>query len=301
MLSKDYLADAQKLIRLSSPHINVTMTAEEAIQGALLFSLGVEKLLKYLLAEINPIFILKIADFKHSAPSLYNDRIVSHGKNDEIDTKPDSDVITFRVSLSRSKVFSKVANKHSQLLYTLAHWRNVIAHRPTSELDLTKVELMLKKDAIPLIREFSEELQISLSDFFGSEETRLSELSQQLTNREMFEAEMNQLLEKHKTQWEQRRTYAEFESQANDLTTSLLKHSGVDFSYDVIPCPACDNLCVVRIEPDYDYADGESYISGVYAEQLHCYYCGLNMDTYEALDFVGVDGLLAAAHEEDLI
>ena len=113
MMISDYLADAQKLIRLSSPHIRASMTSEETIQGALLFALGVEKLLKYLLAEINPIFILKIADFKHSAPLLYSDRIVSSGKNNEIDPKPDSDVITFRVSLGRSKAFSKTANKHS--------------------------------------------------------------------------------------------------------------------------------------------------------------------------------------------
>ncbi len=298
MLSSDYLADAKKLILLSSPHIKASMTPEEAVQGALLFALGIEKLLKYLLAEINPIFILKIADFKHSAPSLYSDRIVSTGKTDEIDTKPDSDVITFRISLSRSKVFSKVANKYSQLLFTLAHWRDIIAHRPTSELDLVKVELMLKKDAVPLIREFSEEQNISLSDFFGSEETRLSELSQQLTNREQFETEMNQLLANHKTIWEHRSANAELISQANDLTSSLLKHSGVDFAYDEVPCPACGNLCVIRIEPDYDYADGESYLSGVYAEQLHCYYCGLNMDTYEALDFVDVDGLLANVYED---
>ncbi len=58
MLISDYLADAQKLIRLSSPQIKASMTPEEAIQGALLFALGIEKLLKYLLAEINPIFIL---------------------------------------------------------------------------------------------------------------------------------------------------------------------------------------------------------------------------------------------------
>jgi hypothetical protein len=249
------------------------------------------------LAEINPIFILKIADFKHSAPSLYNDRIVSTGKSDEIDTKPDSDVITFRISLGRAKVFSKVAHKHSQLLFTLAHWRDVIAHRPTAELNLSKVELMLKKDAVPLIREFSEELKISLSDFFGSEELRLTELSQQLTNREKFETEMKQMLASHKDLWEHRSTNIEFRSQANDLTSTLLKHSGVDFSYEEIPCPACSNLCVVRIEPDYDYADGESYLSGIYAEQLHCYYCGLNMDTYDSLDFVDVDGLLASACE----
>ena len=151
MLSKKYLADAQNLIKLAAPHVKDSMSPENAIQGGLLFALGVEKLLKFVLAGINPIFILKVADFKHSAPSLYSDKIVATEKNDEIDTKPNSDVITFRISLSRSKVFSKTANKHSQMLFTLAHWRDVIAHRPTSELDLDRVALMLKKDAVVLL------------------------------------------------------------------------------------------------------------------------------------------------------
>jgi len=184
MLSNDYLADAQKLIRLASPHINASMTPENSIQGALLFALGVEKLLKHVLADINPIFILKVADFKHSAPSLYGHRIASTGKSEEIDAQPNSDVITFRVSLGRSKVFSKASNKYSQMLYTLAHWRDVIAHRPTSELDLAKVALMLQKDAVPLVSDFAEELGISPSSFFGDDEPRLTELSTRLTDRE---------------------------------------------------------------------------------------------------------------------
>ncbi len=55
MLSSDYLANAQKLTKLASPHINFSMSPENAIQGALLFALGVEKLLKHVLVEINPI------------------------------------------------------------------------------------------------------------------------------------------------------------------------------------------------------------------------------------------------------
>lgn len=298
MLSGDYLADAQKLTKLASPHINSSMSPENAIQGALLFALGVEKLLKHVLADINPIFILKVADFKHSAPSIYGNRIVHTGKNDEIDTKPDSDVITFRVSLGRSKVFSKAAIKYSQMLYTLAHWRDVIAHRPTSELDLAKVARMLQKDAFPLVTEFAAELGISLSEFFGDDEKRLTELSSKLTNREKFETEMNQLLANHLALWEHRSSQGDFAAQANDITFSLLKQTGADYAYDGVTCPACGNLCTVRIEPDYDYADGESYQSGVYAEQLQCFFCDLKIDTYEALSCVDVDGLLASAYED---
>jgi hypothetical protein len=298
MLSNEYLTDAQKLIRLASSHIKASMSPEDSIQGGLLFALGVEKLLKFTLAKINPIFVLKVSDFKHSAPSLYSNKIVSAGKNDEIDAKPNSDVITFRVSLSRSKVFSKTANKHSQMLFTLAHWRDVIAHRPTSELDLDKVGLMLRKDAIALIRDFSEEFDVSFLEFWGPESERLVALSQLLTNREKFEKEMTKKLEAHKKLWEYRTTNTEFISQADEITSSLQKQSGDNFSFEGVTCPACGKTCVVRIEPDYDYADGESYITGVYAEKLNCYYCSLKLETYDELAYVDVDGLLAAVYHE---
>lgn len=297
MLSKDYLADAQGLIKLASPHIKTTMTHEDTIQGALLFSLGIEKLLKHVLAETNPVFILRVADFKHSAPSLYSDRIVSSGKNPEIIAKPDSEVITFRVSLSRSRVFSKAANTYSNMLHTLANYRDIIAHRPTSELDINKVARMLQKDAFPLISAFGEELQISTSSFFGPEEVRLRKLSQGLTDHDRFEHEMNQLLDEHLAMWKSKSTNAKFVSQAKDNTASLLKQSGTDFVHEEVTCPACDNMCVVRIEPDYDYADGESFLSGAYVQELHCFFCDLNLDTYDTLNFVDADSLLASAHE----
>ena len=228
MLSKDYLADAQRLTNLASPHIKATMSHDDTIQGALLLSLGVEKLLKHVLAEINPVFILKVADFKHSAPSLYSDRIIHSDKNPEIIANPDSDVVTFRVSLGRARTFYKAANAYSNMLHTLANYRDIIAHRPSSELDMNKAARMLQKDAFPLIGAFCEELQIPSSSFFGSEEARLRKLSQDLTDHERFEQEMNQLLDQHLAQWESRRAKPELVSQAKEKTLSMLKRSGTD-------------------------------------------------------------------------
>lgn len=296
MLSKDYLVDAQRLIKLAAPHIKATMTHDDAIQGALFLSLGVEKLLKHVLAEINPVFILKVADFKHSAPSLYSDRMFADGKNSEIVAKPDSDVVTFRVSLSRSRAFSKTANTYSNMLHTLSNYRDIIAHRPTSELDLKITTRMLQKDAFPLISAFAEELRIPPSGFFGSEEVRLRKLSQDLTDRDKFEQEMNQLLDEHLALWKSRSSDAELVSRAKDKTAALMKQFSTKYSYEGVACPACNNVCLVRLEPDYDYADGESYLSGVYVEELHCYFCDLELETYEALNFVDVDGLLASTY-----
>ncbi len=54
-------------------------------------------------------------------------------------------------------------------------------------------------------------------------------------------------------------------------------------------CPICDNLflALFDLEADYDYSDGESYISGVYplVKCLHCDKCcfyvdGIDINTY---------------------
>lgn len=297
MLSENYLADAQRLSKLAAPHIKATMTHDEIVQGALFLSLGVEKLLKHVLAEINPVFIMNVADFKHSAPSLYGDRMVTTGKNSEIAEKPNSDVVTFRVSLSRSRIFSITANTYRNMLYALSNYRDIIAHRPTSELDLIKAARMLQMDAFPLICAFAEELRIPTSDFFGSEDIRLRKLTQDLSDRNKFEQEMNQLLAKHMALWESRRSDMGLVSQAKDKTAALIKQHSTEYAHEGVACPACNNMCVVRIEPDYDYADGESYLSGAYVEELHCYFCDLKLDTYDALNFVDADGLLASAYQ----
>jgi hypothetical protein len=296
MLSNDYLSrylakyleDAQTLVSLASQHIDDSMTPEEAIKSMLLFASGVEKLLKYALAEINPIFILKKADFKHSAPSLYGDSILSANRNDE----SKADVIDFRVALGRSKAFYKTAHKYSQMLFTFGKWNDIIAHRSTAELNLDKVARLLQKDALPLIKDFAEELKLPLSSFFGSEKERLTELSRQLTNPERFARDMKMLFESHRSYWEHLQTQAERLSQAHDNTAALLKRTTTDHAYTKVTCPVCGNVATVRTEPDYDHADGEQYQVGVYADRLLCNCCNIILDTYESLNFIDVYGLL---------
>jgi hypothetical protein len=161
-----YLTDSKRFLRIAFRDVKNTITPDEAIQSTLFFALGIEKLLKYLLSNINPTFVLKIPDFKHSAPSLYKELIVNRG-NSEIENKPNSDVITFGTSLARAKTFSTVAQKHGQLLGTVSHWRNVIAHLPSDSLDETKVNMMLRRDAALLVQDFCLELDLSLEDFLG--------------------------------------------------------------------------------------------------------------------------------------
>jgi hypothetical protein len=292
-MSDEYLEDAKKLIGMCSRHISEEMDEDGAIQGALFLALGMEKLLKHLLVKINPIFILKSSDFKHSAAALYSHLFCSDGEG-EVAKQPDTDVLTFRSSLTRARVFSAAANTNSQLLYSLAGWRDVIVHRPTSEVDKAVLARMLKKDAVELLSSFATELNLDLSDFLGLETSRLVDLSKKLSDQVKFEERMEELLTSHRVLWEHRKkTNQLIFEQATAITRNLLKQTGPDFMYDEVSCPACGNTATVRIEPDYDSADGESYLAGVYVQELSCFFCSLRLQSYEELSFFGVNDLLS--------
>lgn len=67
MTASEFLADAKKLILMSCGDISVQMNELEVIHATTFFSLGVERLLKFVLAEINPVFVLTSGDFKNAA------------------------------------------------------------------------------------------------------------------------------------------------------------------------------------------------------------------------------------------
>jgi hypothetical protein len=83
--------------------------------------------------------------------------------------------------------------------------------------------------------------------------------------------------------------------------------AGIEDSYnptkyddDLVDCPACTGRAIthgsydVTWEPDWDYADGESYIAGAYPVvtyapgYLKCNVCGLELDGEDQLRAAGI-------------
>jgi hypothetical protein len=84
--------------------------------------------------------------------------------------------------------------------------------------------------------------------------------------------------------------------------------TGIERSYDVtkyeqalVDCPGCGRQALtsgsydVDWEPDYDYADGETYVAGAYPVvtfrpgYLHCRVCDLELDGEEQLEAAGIE------------
>lgn len=293
MTASEFLADAKKLILMSCKDINAQMNESAVIHATTFFSLGVERLLKFVLAEVNPVFVLTSGDFKNAAPCLYKHQFVNGDQHGVTSSKPDTDVVSFRVAMQRALLFSTGVKVNSQLLFSLANYRDILAHRPLAELDIGKANRLLAKDGYKLLNDICSERTISIKEFFGTDHDRLRDLSRKIQSEEDFSQSMADLIEQHKALWLRRASQPEFIKQANDITQSLLASSGHDFSYVPFTCPACDQEAVARIEPDYDYdpAEKTSYVTGVFVDSINCYFCGLKLQDYEELNYVNANSI----------
>lgn len=293
MTASEFLADAKKLILMSCRDISAQMTELEVIHATTFFSLGVERLLKFVLAEINPVFVLTSGDFKNAAPCLYKHKFVNGDQHGVTASKPDTDVVSFRVAMQRALIFSTGVKENSQLLFSLANYRDILAHRPLSELDTVKANRLLAKDGYKLLNDICSERSLSVQELFGADHDRLRDLSRKMQSEEDFSKAMTDRIEQHKALWLARALQPEFIKQANDITKSLLTSSGHDFSYVPFTCPACAQEAVARIEPDYDYdpAEKTSYVTGVFVDNINCYFCGLKLQDYEELNYVDANSI----------
>lgn len=293
MTANDFLGDAKKLILMSCECINETMNEIDVIHSTTFFSLGIERLLKFVLAEVNPVFVLTSGDFKNAAPCLYKSKIVNGDQHGVTASKPDTDVVSFRVAMQRALLFSNGVKENSQLLFSLANYRDILAHRPLAELDIAKANRLLAKDAYKLVKDICSERSQVVEVFFGKDHDRLRDLSSKLQSKEDFSKAMVLRLEDHKKLWLDKESQVEFIKQAKVITESLISSSGHDFSYVPFTCPACAQEAVARIEPDYDYdpAEQSSYITGVFVDNINCYFCGLKLQDYEELNYVDANSI----------
>lgn len=69
--------------------------------------------------------------------------------------------------MQRSLIFSAGVKENSQLLFSLANYRDILAHRPLSELDLVKANRLLAKDGYKLLNDICSERSLSVQDFLG--------------------------------------------------------------------------------------------------------------------------------------
>lgn len=294
----DHFRDACKFLNLAASHRESRDLPHNSMQATLFFALGVERLLKGILFDLNPAFVLKDPGFKNALPVLHADRILKNARAaKELANAPDKELIALRPSIVRAATVSESADRHRGVMFRLAEYRDAICHRSLDELeDSTMVEI-LWRDFGTLTKSFSDELEIPLETLVGKtvrekrEETDRADAVQRLVME----------LAVHKRHYGTvSKSDPEYDAAAAKKTSVLLGTGRPgDWFYVDISCPACGNEALLRGEVEYDLVDRESIPIGVYASALHCEYCDLRLDDPFDIDHLELHHYLVPDREFD--
>jgi hypothetical protein len=247
--------------------------------STLLYALGIERVLKGILYEVNPVYVFKEPAFKHTVTALYQHRIVgTGGKSPELAKDPNHDVLSYREALSRAAVLSSVAQGNLATLHRIARARDIIAHCPLSPLTHDEMWRLTYLDAPHVVSAFESELALSMGTLTGHGEDDPAEIRA----RQNAATTLQTKVQEHARQWDAMKAHALNSEHAAKRLAVLEQLAGRDRFYVAFPCPACGNSAALESEVDFDWSDGESVPQGVFPVRLECTFCNLVVsDSYE--------------------
>jgi len=262
------------------------MKEEEIEDATFFFALGMERVCKGLLFDINPSFILETSKFAEIVTALYPDKIID-ASAPEISNSKAPNYSKFKDLISRSAHFYQACAKNKDILNNLREYRNTLAHRPLRLFVHAEVHKWLIGVYYPVVSSILEEAKIEYVQALGSRAQLLENLSRNAKHEEEVARRVAATLSTFRSKWEKlnNQKYMQLSNAKTniDLTQSRSTH---DNSYDQYSCPACRNPAVLEVEPDFDFADGVGFLSGVYPLELRCHYCGLTVNDYEDLSYL---------------
>jgi hypothetical protein len=253
------------------------------VVNTLLFAIGLEKLLKSLLYDINPLYVLESPDFKNSAPVFYSASIKD--KN-EIAKKPDEDVIAFQASVLRATTFSKAALDNKNTLMKIKNARDIIAHHNLNKLKIDELRLLLNRDFYPLLKEFSDEHNLGgQTNFFNNLHAKLASISGLLQND--IEKQIKLKIEGREAYWTTLKGTHTYNIKRTEKETAELLQKDYTFPTE---CPSCKNQAIVYTTPimSFDNYRNEMVQTGLETKALKCMFCNLEVTDYKELDFLKV-------------
>jgi hypothetical protein len=293
-----YFRDASIFLAESARRVDDSMQHEAIIQSTLNLALGMERILKGILYDINPTYVLIDPVFKNSVQVLYENRILDACKGStDLAANVNSDVITFRNSLLRVQIVSSVTYNNKSFLFNLSNARDIIAHNNLSLLEMPKLQLMLQRDFYPLMVQYSGELNIGCSRLLRNNDVNLAKVSEKY--QESIEDKLAIKLDLHLRKWQSLSGNAGYAEEKDAVTAEILAH---DYKFPV-ECPACHNTAVLYTKPEFQYNPYEkaNIIVGLFIAKLQCRYCKLVIKDYKEIDFLGLsECILGESTEEDV-
>jgi hypothetical protein len=282
----NYLKDSGIFFKEVSKRIQNDITDNEVIQLSFNLALGCERLLKGILYDINPTYILTEPDFKHSIQTIYPSRLIPEAANSkELASRPNSDVISFSNSLLKAQLISKSIHNHKNVLFVISNSRDIIAHCELNLLDKVKMKEILQRDFYTMIKAISSELNIRQSHFFDQSHIKLSRISRSLQTD--LDKQLELLLEEHEGLWKLMSRNPGFTEEKIYITELIFKTE----NKEKIDCPACHNDAIVYLKPvmELDLQKMIEVIIGYQVKKLKCQYCKLEITDPSMLDKLGIN------------
>ncbi len=279
-----YLKDASAILQRISKKIadNEIKERIDIIENILWFAIGVEKLLKGLIYDINPLYILESPDYKFSTQCFYDDKI----KHKDGLSEPKKEVIALENSILRVSNFSEVVHEHKNTLMKLKNARDIIAHRLCCDLDIKELKLLLRRDFYPMLKAIGDENNLGSDQFFFQNlNTKLADISSKLQTD--IASKIRIRIDGERKKWKTLKNSAgQSEEKFKLKTLSLLE------SNDTYPCicPCCGNNAVVFTQPilEFNAIMKQDVIIGTDTSKLKCGYCGFEVVDYKELDYLKI-------------
>jgi hypothetical protein len=285
-IKNQYYKDSFEFFKRVSKNIakNKLLSDFEVTQNVLFFAIGVEKLLKGILYNINPLYILKNSDFKNSAGVCYKSLVKNDG---DLNKKPESDVIAFHSCIMFSSVFSQSVMDNKNTLMKLKDARDIIIHCTLKELVIEELKTLLERDFYPLLDAVDQELHLGGQlNFFNNNQSILAFKSSELQINIVNRIELRK--KAAESRWKQIRGtkfYTGIETQ--EITDFLLSGKNV-FPTD---CPVCGNEALFYANPirEYNPSLRKEVQVGLIPKKLDCKFCLFEVSDYKEFDYLKID------------
>ena len=283
-LKNAYIKEASSILQSISKRIanNEIDKNEDVIENTLLFAIGTEKLLKGLIYNINPLYIMEVPDYKYSVQCLYEDKMI----NKEGLQIPKAEVIALESSILRTSNFSEAVCEHKNTLMKLKNARDIIIHRLCNELNIEELKLLLQRDFYPMLKAIGDENKLGCDKlFFNNLNTKLAEISSKLQTD--IDKKIQIKIDGNLKKWQTlKKSKGQSEEKFKLKALALLE------SNNAFPCicPCCENYATVFTQPIFEFnvIMKQDIIIGTDTIKLKCGYCDFEVTDYKELDHLKI-------------
>lgn len=264
---------------------------------------AVEQLLKAVLARSHPSLI---ADTRADFDSLLH--LCGLGKRARV---PEFVRAVRTISVSEAlKRVERLVDSYQQptpRLLLLLDTRNAIVH--SGHYEKGEAEAVLG-DTAQYIEQLLKGLEITATTYWGD----FTSLVLEHANRQLsaVEASYARRVQAARDRWAKLADSLSPAAMEAFVATAIPYAPRKTFDSALVTCPACENpgeltgIPDPQWEADWDYADGQSYLTGAYVGSIRlrgdgfrCHFCGLNLDPWQ-LPFAGMEYRMLQEEEFDI-